>query len=88
MRRIFLVLSVVAVMLLMSTGVALAATYEIKGTSGDDNIRVIKVNKRGGDVINIYCGDGNDTATATVDSGDTVNFYDCEQTSIIERGPS
>ncbi len=77
MRRIFLVLSVMAMMLLTTAGVALAATYTYQGTSGDDIITVYEVNKRP-DVINVYCGAGTDHVDTTTDWRDTVNLVDCE----------
>ena len=83
MRRLALLLTTMALALLMTTGVALAATtYTIRGTSGNDSIRLVVSNRVGGDVVNIYCYEGYDTARVTVDSGDTVNFYDCENTDV------
>ncbi len=83
MRRLALLLTTMALALLMTTGVALAATtYTIRGTSGDDNFRLVVSNRLSGDVVNVYCGEGYDTARVTVDSGDTVNFYDCENTDV------
>jgi uncharacterized protein YraI len=83
MRRLALLLATMALALLMTTGVALAATtYTIKGSSLDDYIRVVVSNRVGGDVVNVYCGEGYDTVRVTVDNGDTVNFYDCENTDI------
>ncbi len=86
MRRVALLLTTMALVLLMTAGVALAATYTIEGTSGDDNIRVVASNRLGGDVINIYCYEGYDTVKVTVDSGDTVNFDGCEKTAVSYRG--
>jgi len=82
MRRLALLLTTMALALLMTTGVALAATYTFKGTSGDDYIRLVVSNRVGGDVINVYCGEGYDTVRVTVDSGDTVNFDGCENTDV------
>ncbi len=82
MRRLSLLLTTMALALLMTAGVALAATYTIEGTSGDDNIRAVVSNRLGGDVINVYCYEGNDTVRVTVDSGDTVNFDGCENTAV------
>ncbi len=86
MRRLVMLLTTMAIALLMSAGVALAATYTINGTSGDDNIRALVSNRVGGDVINVYCYEGNDTARVTVDSGDAVNFYGCENRAVSYRG--
>jgi hypothetical protein len=85
-KRILMLLTTMALTLLMSAGVALAATYTIKGTSGDDNIRAVVSNRVGGDVINVYCYEGYDTVRVTVDSGDTVNFDSCENTAVSYRG--
>ena len=86
MRRVALLLTTMVLALLMSAGVALAATYTIKGTSGDDYIRAVVSNRLGDDVINIYCYEGYDTVRVTVDSGDTVNFDGCEKTAVSYRG--
>jgi hypothetical protein len=82
MRRLLMLLTTMALALLMSAGVALAATYTFYGSSRDDNIRLVVSNGRTGDVVNVYCGEGYDTVRVTVDNGDTVNFYDCENTDI------
>ena len=82
MRRLALLLTTMALALLLTSGVALAATYTFNGTSGDDNFRLVVSNRVGGDIINVYCGEGYDTVRVTVDNGDTVNFYDCENTDV------
>jgi hypothetical protein len=82
MRRLVMLLTTMALALLMTAGVALAATYTFKGTSRDDYIRLVVSNRVGGDVINVYCGEGNDTVRVTVDSGDTVIFDGCENTNV------
>jgi FlaG/FlaF family flagellin (archaellin) len=84
MRRLALLLTTMAIALLITTGVALAATtYTFKGTSGDDNIRLVVSNRLSGDVVNVYCYEGYDTVRVTVDSGDTVNFdSSCESTAV------
>ena len=84
MKRLMMLLTTMTLALLMSAGVALAATYTFQGTSGDDNIRLVVSNGRSGDVINVYCGEGYDTVRVTVDSGDTVNFPDdsCENKGV------
>ena len=82
MRRLVMLLTTMALALLMTAGVSLAATYTFKGTSGDDNISLVVSNRVGGDVINVYCGEGYDTVRITVDSSDTVNFDGCENTGV------
>ena len=83
MKRLLMLLTTMALALLMTAGVALAATYTFQGTSRDDNIRLVVSNGRSGDVINVYCGEGYDTVRVTVDSGDTVNFdSSCENTGV------
>ncbi len=83
MRRLVMLLATMALALLMSAGVALAATYTFTGTGADDNIRLVVSNGVGGDVINVYCGEGYDTVRVTVDSGDIVNFdSSCENTGV------
>ena len=86
MRRLALLLTTMALALLLTSGVALSTTYTFNGTSGNDNIRLSASNRLGGDVINIYCYEGYDTVRVTVDSGDTMNFYDCENTTVSYRG--
>jgi hypothetical protein len=78
-----MLLTTMALALLMTAGVALAATYTFYGTSRDDNIRLVVSNGRPGDVVNVYCGEGYDTVRVTIDNGDTVNFDpSCENTGI------
>jgi hypothetical protein len=83
MRRLVMLLTTMALALLMTAGVALAATYTFNGTPGNDYIRLVVSNGVGGDAINVYCGEGYDTARVTVDSGDTVIFdSSCENTDV------
>jgi putative cell wall-binding protein len=85
MRRILMLLTTMALALLMSAEVALAATYTIVSTSRNDYIFAVVSNRLSGDVININCREGYDTVRVTVDSGDTVNFDGCENTAISYR---
>ena len=83
MRRLVMLLTTMALALLMSAGVALAATYTFTGTSQDDYIRLVVSNGRGGDVINVSCGEGYDTVRVTVDNDDIVNVDgSCENTDV------
>ena len=83
MRRVVMLLTTMALALLLSAGVAMAATYTFDGTPGNDYIRLVVSNGVGGDVINVSCGGGYDTVRVSVDSGDMVNFdSSCENTDV------
>ena len=85
MRRLVMLLTTMGLALLMTAGVALAATYTIVGSSRNDYIFAVVSNRLSGDVININCREGYDTVRVTVDRGDTVNFDGCENTAISYR---
>jgi hypothetical protein len=83
MRRAVMLLTTMALVLLMSAGVALAATYTFTGSPADDYIRLGVFNGHGGDTINVSCGEGYDTVRVTVDSGDVVNVdSSCENQEV------
>jgi hypothetical protein len=83
MRRLVMLLTTMTLVLLMSAGVALAATYTFTGTPGNDYIRLVVSNGHGGDIINVYCGEGYDTVRVTVDNDDIVNVdSSCENQEV------